>query len=240
MVEQGGYMKKLLVCILSLTMMFFSTACGNTEGTSSAGQKAATAEKSAPSSAKADSAAQHADAKTSKKILVAYFSRAGENYNVGYIEKGNTHIMADMIAEAVGADTFEIKTVKPYPEDYKECTEVAKQELAEDARPALAENVENWQEYDTVFLGYPIWWSYPPMAVYTFLESYDWNGKTVIPFCTSAGDVLTGKESDLPQYGKGMAIRDGLGLEGKRVQENPESAKADVMKWLKSLGFVEQ
>lgn len=231
-------MKKLLVCILSLTMMFFSTACGNTEGTSSAGQKTTATEKSASSSAKADSAAQHADAKTSKKILVAYFSRAGENYNVGYIEKGNTHIMADMIAEAVGADTFEIKTVKPYPEDYKECTEVAKQELAEDARPALAGKVENWQDYDTVFLGYPIWWSYPPMAVYTFLESYDWNGKTVIPFCTSAGDVLTGKESDLSKYGKGMTLREGLGLEGKRVQENPDSAKADVMKWLTGLGFV--
>ena len=232
-------MKKILVCILSLTMMLFLTACGSTEGTSSAAQKTATAEKNTPSSAKIDSVAQNADAKTSKKILVAYFSRAGENYNVGYIEKGNTHIMADMIAEAVGADTFEIKTVKPYPEDYKECTEAAKQELAEDARPALAGKVENWQDYDTVFLGYPIWWSYPPMAVYTFLESYDWNGKTVIPFCTSAGDVLTGKESDLPQYGKGMAIRDGLGLEGKRVQENPDSAKAEVMKWLKGLELAE-
>ena len=229
-------MKKILVCILSLTMMLFLTACGSTEGTSSAAQKTATAEKNTPSSAKIDSVAQNADAKTSKKILVAYFSRAGENYNVGYIEKGNTHIMADMIAEAVGADTFEIKTVKPYPEDYKECTEAAKQELAEDARPALAGKVENWQDYDTVFLGYPIWWSYPPMAVYTFLESYDWNGKTVIPFCTSAGDVLTGKESDLPQYGKGMTMREGLGLEGKRVQENPDSAKADVMKWLTGLG----
>ncbi len=232
-------MKKILVCILSLTMMLFLTACGSTEGTSSAAQKTATAEKNTPSSAKIDSVAQNADAKTSKKILVAYFSRAGENYNVGYIEKGNTHIMADMIAEAVGADTFEIKTVKPYPEDYKECTEAAKQELAEDARPALAGKVENWQDYDTVFLGYPIWWSYPPMAVYTFLESYDWNGKTVIPFCTSAGDVLTGKESDLPQYGKGMTMREGLGLEGKRVQENPDSAKAEVMKWLKGLELAE-
>lgn len=232
-------MKKILVCILSLTMMLFLTACGSTEGTSSAAQKTATAEKNTPSSAKIDSVAQNADAKTSKKILVAYFSRAGENYNVGYIEKGNTHIMADMIAEAVGADTFEIKTVKPYPEDYKECTEAAKQELAEDARPALAGKVENWQDYDTVFLGYPIWWSYPPMAVYTFLESYDWNGKTVIPFSTSAGDVLTGKESDLPQYGKGMTMREGLGLEGKRVQENPNSAKAEVMKWLKGLELAE-
>ena len=76
------------------------------------------------------------------------------------------------------------------------------------------------------------------MAIYTFLESYDFSGKMVIPFCTSAGNVLTGKESDLPQYGKGMVMREGLGLEGKRVQENPDSAKADVIKWLKGLGFV--
>ncbi|MBR4694992.1 MAG: flavodoxin [Selenomonadaceae bacterium] len=231
-------MRKLLACILSLTMMLLMTACGSTEGTSSAAQKTADTEESTPASASVDSAKQNADGKTSKRILVAYFSRAGENYNVGYIEKGNTHIMADMIAEAVGANTFEIKTVKPYPEDYKECTEVAKQELAEDARPSLAGKVENWEDYDTVFLGYPIWWSYPPMAIYTFLESYDFSGKMVIPFCTSAGNVLTGKESDLPQYGKGMVMREGLGLEGKRVQENPDSAKADVIKWLKGLGFV--
>ena len=227
-------MKKILICILSLTMLLLLTACGNTEGIPSAGQKTATnTEKNLPADDK------NTDVKTAKKILVAYFSRTGENYQVGYIEKGNTHIMADMIAEVVGADTFEIKPVKPYPANYEECTEVAKKELAEDARPELAGKAENWQDYDTVFLGYPIWWSYPPMAVYTFLESYDFSGKTVIPFCTSAGNVLTGKEADLPKYGKGMTLRDGLGLEGKKVQENPKSARADVMKWLKRLGFAE-
>ncbi|MBO6177576.1 MAG: flavodoxin [Selenomonadaceae bacterium] len=233
-------MKKLLLGILSLTMIIFLTACGNAEEKTSVGKKATTTEKSPSSVVKNDSSTQGAGAKTSKKILVAYFSRAGENYNVGYIEKGNTHIMADMIAQVVGADTFEIKTAKPYPENYKECTEVAKQELAEEARPAIVGKVANWQNYDTVFLGYPIWWSYPPMAVYTFLESYDFSGKTVIPFCTSAGNVLTGKESDLPRYGKGMTLRDGLGLEGKRVQENPDSAKDDVITWLTGLGFVSQ
>ena len=75
------------------------------------------------------------------------------------------------------------------------------------------------------------------MAVYTFMESYDWSGKTVIPFCTSAGDVLTGKESNIPKYAKGATLREGLGLEGKRVQENPDSAKPKVMAWLKKLGF---
>ena len=140
-------MKKIFVCMLSL-MMLFLTACGNTEG--AAEKKTTTVEKNV----KSDSEKQNMEAKN--KILVVYFSRTGENYEVGNIKKGNTHIMADMIAEAVGADTFEIKTVKPYPADYRECTEVAKKELAENARPAIEGKVSNWQNYDTVFLGYPI------------------------------------------------------------------------------------
>ena len=230
-------MKKLLVLILSLTMALFLAACGNTEGTSSAGQKSA-AEKNVTSDKKTDLKEKNTDIKTSRKILVAYFSRTGDNYEVGHVEKGNTHMMADMIAEATGADTFEIKTVKPYPADYRECTEVAKQELAENARPTLTGKVENWQDYDTVFLGYPIWWSELPMAVYTFMESYEWQGKTVIPFCTSAGDVLTGKEDNIPKYAKGAGLREGLGIRGKRTQENPESVRSEVMEWLKGLGYA--
>lgn len=75
------------------------------------------------------------------------------------------------------------------------------------------------------------------MPVYTFIESYDWQGKTVIPFCTSAGDVLTGKEDNITKYAKGAKLRKGLGIRGKRTQDNPESVKADVLKWLKELGF---
>ena len=216
-------MKKIFASILSLTTLLFFTACGNTaENKSQAGH-----EKSAVSATKT------IDNKTPNKILVVYFSRTGDNYEVGNIEKGNTHIMADIIA-----DTFEIKPVKPYPADYKECTEVAKEELAADARPAISAKVTNWQDYDTVFLGYPIWWSEFPMPVYTFLESYDWQGKTIIPFCTSAGDVLTGKEDNITKYAKGAKLREGLGIRGKRAQDNPESVKADVTKWLKNLGYV--
>lgn len=221
-------MKKIFASILSLTTLLFFTACGNTaENKSQAGH-----EKSAVSATKTT------DNKTPNKILVVYFSRTGDNYEVGNIEKGNTHIMADIIAETLGADTFEIKPVKPYPADYKECTEVAKEELAADARPAISAKVTNWQDYDTVFLGYPIWWSELPMPVYTFLESYDWQGKTIIPFCTSAGDVLTGKEDNITKYAKGAKLREGLGIRGKRAQDNPESVKADVTKWLKNLGYV--
>ncbi|WP_207858092.1 flavodoxin [Lucifera butyrica] len=173
-----------------------------------------------------------------KKILVAYFSRTGDNYAVGNISKGNTHIVADMIAEATGADTFEMKTVKPYPENYRECTEVAKKELADNVRPELTTKVENMQDYDVIFLGYPIWWSDMPMAIYSFMESYDFKGKTIIPFCTSAGDVLTGKESSIPNYAKGAKILPGLGIEGKRAQEKPDSVRPEVQQWLAKLGFA--
>ena len=225
-------MKKLTLFLFTLITALLVAACGGeTAGTPVQGEKSA-----ASSSASAGTAAST----NGKKILVAYFSRTGENYAVGNIAKGNTHIVADMIAEMTGADTFEIKTVKEYPADYKETTEVAKREQEENARPELAVQVPNMADYDVVFLGYPIWWSDLPMPVYTFLESYDWNGKTIVPFVTSAGDVLTGKERDIPNYAKGAKILDGIGFEGKRVQENPDSVRPEVEKWLTRLGFFHQ
>ena len=116
-----------------------------------------------------------AEAKSSKgKILVAYFSRAGGNYGVGNIKQGNTKIVAKMIAKQTGGKLFEIKTKKAYPTDYDECKVVAEKEMNENARPALKTKVKNMSQYDTVYLGYPIWYADMPMAVYTFLESYNW------------------------------------------------------------------
>ena len=222
-------MKKILFLIFSVLTLTLFTACGEStaENVQSTDEKAKNiVEQKVPEPTKSNG-----------KILVAYFSRAGDNYQVGIIEKGNTHIMADMIAEYTGADEFEIKTVKPYPEEYRACTEVAKEELQQNARPEIVGKVENMAQYDTIFLGYPIWWSDLPMAVYTFLESYDFNGKTIIPFCTSAGNNLTGKESDIPQFAKGATIRNGLGIQGKLCQENPDSVRQSVNSWLNDLGF---
>jgi len=174
------------------------------------------------------------------KILVAYFSRTGDNYAVGNISKGNTHIVADAIAKALGAKTFEIKTVKQYPANYRETTQVAQQERSSNARPEMAAKVDNMQDYDVIFLGYPIWWSDMPMVIYTFMESYDFKGKTIIPFCTSAGDVLTGKESNIPKYAKGATVLQGLGIEGKRAQENPAGIEPEIKAWLGKLGFSVQ
>lgn len=227
-------MKKILLLALLALGALLTAACGS-DAAQTSGDAAKAAPVSEPSSAGAPAASQQPAGKG--KVLVAYFSRAGENYRVGYIKKGNTHIMADMIADVTGADTFEIKTVTPYPENYKACTEIAKKEQEENARPELSGKVENWQDYDTVFLGYPIWWSDMPMAVYTFMESYDWTGKTIIPFCTSAVDVMTGRESDIPEFAKGATVKEGLGLEGNRVQEQPDAVRPQVEKWLASLGY---
>lgn len=103
-----------------------------------------------------------------QKILVAFFSRAGENYNVGYIKKGNTQIIAEMIAAETGGTLFHIEPVTPYPAGYDECIEVAKKELNANARPEIKGDV-SVEDYDVVFLGYPNWWGDVPMAVYTFI-----------------------------------------------------------------------
>ncbi len=225
-------MKRLVMILLSACTLLVVAACGSNAGTAASSQQT-TAQAATTKEVSSQDKVQ------GKHILVAYFSRTGDNYAVGNIAKGNTHIVADMIAEVVGADTFEIKTLKDYPANYKECTEVAKNELEENARPELAAKVPNMQDYDVIFLGYPIWWSDMPMAVYTFMESYDFQGKTIIPFCTSAGDVLTGRESSIiPEHAKGAKVLDGLGIEGKRAQQNPESVKPEVQKWLAKLGFV--
>ena len=111
-------------------------------------------------------------------MLVAYFSRTGENYNVGVIEKGNTAVVAEVIAEQTGGDRFEIAPVTPYPSDYAEMLEVARQEAADDARPEINGTVEDWASYNVIFLGYPIWNGDMPKIVYHFLESYDFTGKS--------------------------------------------------------------
>lgn len=182
--------------------------------------------------------AESNDSATQGKTLVAFFSRTGENYSVGVIEKGNTHIIADMIAEATGADMFEIVPEIAYPESYDECTEVAQKEREENARPAFIGSVENMDEYDTIFLGYPIWWSDLPMTVYTFLESYDFSGKTIIPFCTHEGSGLSGTEDGIRQVCPEALIRDGLAIRGSVAQNEQDEAQKAVTEWLGGLNLA--
>ncbi|MDE7170916.1 MAG: DUF362 domain-containing protein [Oscillospiraceae bacterium] len=172
------------------------------------------------------------------KTLVAYFSRAGENYGVGVIEKGNTHIIADMIAAQTGGDTFEIAAVIPYPNNYDACTEVAQKEKNENARPGLTAAVDNMADYDVIFLGYPIWWGDMPMAVYTFLESYDFTGKTIVPFCTHAGSGLSGTVASIKSACPGADVLDGLAVAGTTAQNDQPSAEKAVTDWLSTSGLL--
>lgn len=169
-----------------------------------------------------------------EKVLVAFFSRAGENYAVGYIEKGNTHIVAEMIAEETGGTLFHIEPVTPYPEDYTECTQVAKKEKNENARPAVKGDI-NVEDYDVIFIGYPNWWGDMPMAVYTFIEKHDWTGKTVVPFCTHEGSGLSGTERKLKNACGGATVLKGLAIRGNTAQNARTQAKQILTKWLENL-----
>ena len=122
-------------------------------------------------------------AQSKSKSLVVYFSRADENYGVGNITEGNTAILAKMITQKTGSDIFEIVPEKAYPKDYRECTNVAKDEQRKNARPAYKDDIDT-SAYDTIYIGYPIWWGDLPMVCYTFLEKHNLDGKTIIPFCT--------------------------------------------------------
>lgn len=171
-----------------------------------------------------------------KKILVAFFSRAGENYAVGHIEKGNTHIIAEMIAAETDGDLFYIEPVTPYPDDYTECTEVAKQELNVKARPAIKGDIKV-EDYDIIFIGYPNWWGDMPMPVYTFIEKHSWQGKTVIPFCTHEGSGLSGTENKLKAACKGATVLKGLAVRGATAQNAQAQAKESVNNWLGKLKY---
>ena len=158
------------------------------------------------------------------KTLVAYFSRTGEQYGVGNITKGNTAILAEIIAEQTGADLFEIKVVNDnYPNGYNPLVQYAKQEKQANARPEITGKVQNFDEYDTVFIGYPNWWGDMPMPVYTFLESYDFTGKNIHNFCTHEGS--------------GGVHREDFAIYGHIPQNNPEEAKTKVSDWLKTLSL---
>lgn len=171
-----------------------------------------------------------------KKILVAYFSRTGENYGVGNISKGNTRIIADMIAAETGCETFRITPVKAYPDEYQACVDIARTEKDTDSRPEIQGDIRI-EDYDIIFLGYPNWWGDMPMPVYTFLERHDWSGKTVIPFCTHEGSGLSGTEDKLRRTCKGATVESGLAVRGSTAQNSQPEARKSVESWLKKLNF---
>ena len=216
---------RTLLTILMTTMMLLLTACGC--GNSQPG--ADTSEHKETQTT--------ASARSDQRVLVVYFSRADENTGgVGYIEKGNTKILAEMIAERTHGDLFEIKTVKPYPKEYRPATEAAKQEKEENARPEIVGELPDLSKYDVVFLGYPIWWSDMPMPVYTFLDRENFAGKIILPFCTHEGSGLSDTQRSIADVTK-ADVREGFALQGHIAQKSPEEARTALYEWMSKQGY---
>ena len=179
------------------------------------------------------------ESQTETNTLVVYFSRIGEQYSVGVIEQGNTAIVAEMIAEKTGADVFEITPAEDnYPTDnYDALTDIGLQEQKDNARPAIANEIENFDDYNTIFLGYPIWWGDLPMILYTFLENHDFSGKTIIPFCTHGGSQMAGTAAKITNTVTADAVLNGLAIAGTDAQNNRDRVRETVNSWLADIGY---
>lgn len=168
------------------------------------------------------------------KTLVVFYSRADENYPSEWLEVGHTKVMADYIAGALGADTYEIVPTEPYPKGYDDCCEVALDEQKADARPAIANPLPNVTPYELVFIGCPIWWGDEPMIVRTFIEGLDLSGKTIVPFTTHGGSGLGNVPATLQEAIPSARFQDGLAVLGTAV----DSARDEAESWAKGLALA--
>lgn len=252
-------MKKVLSMLLALTMALSLVACGNTAGgsTDSSGPPAASEPTETTDTSELPETPESAEPageetpgeQDGSNILIAYFSRVGNtdfpddtdtssSASVMATEdglQGNAEVLARMIQSTVGGNLFLIETEETYPVSYDETIDVGQQEQSNNARPALASQVENLDQYDTVFLGYPNWWGDMPMAVYSFLDAYDLSGKTIIPFVTHGGSGFSGTESAIAELEPGATVLDGLSVRDSGVA----NAQADVESWITGLGLTD-
>jgi flavodoxin len=165
------------------------------------------------------------------KDLIVYFSRKGNNYVNGSIKDlpvGNTEVAARLIQEITGADMFQIDPVIEYNADYRLCTEEAQSDKNKNARPEFKNVPDSITEYDTIYLGYPNYWGTMPMHVWTFLEKFDFTGKTIKPFCTHEGSGMGNSESDIKKLCPGAKVEKGLAIQGGSVS----GAKGTIEKWI--------
>ncbi len=161
--------------------------------------------------------------KTSK-ILIAYFSRTG-----------NTKEIALKIQEKTNGELFEIQPAEPYPENYKETTDKAKQELSSGYLPPLKTKINNLESYDIIFIGYPIWWGTIPGPVRTFLTENDFSGKIIIPFCTHGGSGIASSTSDIQKLAPQAELKEALAIPGSQVKNSENT----LNEWLNSLQISE-
>ena len=171
------------------------------------------------------------------KTLIAFFSRADENYFGGamrYVKVGNTEIVVNEMMDMIEADSFKIEMKEPYSPVYMTCIEEAKEDLRSNARPELTHYPEQIDDYDTVILAYPNYWGTMPMAVYTFLERYDFTGKTILPLCTNEGSGMGSSERDIKKLLPGATVKKGLPVTGSNAQKAGNSVRS----WLAGNGLV--
>ncbi len=248
--------KNLICLILSLGLILSLSACGNagrsSENQSSSApseetnsQAAAADDKTAPEQTDGsanETPADNSDGNDSEssRILVVYFSRTGEQYTVGVIDHGNTAIVAEMIADETGADLFEILPEDDhYPMTYNELTDVAKKEQNDKTRPAYAGAVPDLSQYDTVFIGAPVWWGDWPMIMYTFFEenAEALARKNLIPFSTHEGSGLSGFDKKLSSAIPGSTVLKGVAIRGNDCQNKQDSVRESVKNWITGLEF---
>ena len=163
--------------------------------------------------------------------IIVYFSRKDENYVSGAIKNltvGNTEVAADILHDLTGADLFKMEPIQEYSKDYNECISQAQADQRRDARPELKVYPESLDGYDTVYLGFPNYWGTMPMAVFTFLEHFDFTGKVIFPFCTHEGSGMGRSEEDIRRLCPGATVAKGLAIHGGSVKE----AEPDIRRWI--------
>lgn len=224
-------MKKIASIFMVFTLLLSLAACSsntNNSGTSSASQSSqpnsSQTVESDDSSTDSESSAPESEAtQTGSKSLVVYFSWSG-----------NTENVAKSIQSQTDSDIFEIVPATPYSDDYDTVVDLAQAEQSEDARPAIADSIENIADYDVIYVGYPNWWGDMPMILYTFFDSYDFSGKTVAPFCTSGGSGLSNTVNKMKELEPDATVTDGLHI-GSGSSSNPDNA---VSEWLSEIGLA--
>ena len=171
--------------------------------------------------------------------LIVYFSRAGSNWvedGVANLEVGNNEIVAKYIRDKVGGDLFKIETSRKYTDEYYKATEEAKEEKNKQARPEVLNLPSNLDKYDTIYLCYPIWWGTCPMAVFTFLEHYDFTGKTIIPFCSHEGSGKSESVDDIKRTCPNAVVKDCFETRGYKCQnlQNDADLQKSIDVWIKT------
>ena len=166
------------------------------------------------------------------KAIIIYFSRAGENYDVGIVDEGNTKMIVNYLKEVAEISIYQIVPITSYPEGYQETLNVVQTERSSNARPSIKDPLTDISKYDTILLGYPIWYTNLPNIVKGFLESLDFEGKTIYPFNTHEGSGVGNSINDIKSSAPKAIVKDGFALKGSYARKT--DSHKDIRDWLNS------